>query len=88
MSNTTSSITLTAFETIEGLFGQITRMGAFETCADPRGYIRTSTRLFDVCVDAIGYAAADAFASSVECAANLLTDCYIGKIEVLDMEGV
>jgi hypothetical protein len=78
--------TLTQFEQIEGLFTQLTRMGDFEACADPRGYIRISNRLFDACVDAIGYAAADAFASAEECAANILTDCWTGKVEVVDVE--
>lgn len=80
------AITLSQFETVEGLFSQLTRMGDFEGCADPRGYIRISNRLFDACVDAIGFAAADAFVSAEECAANILTDCWIGKVDVVDLE--
>lgn len=40
------------FEKIDGLYSSLVRMGDFETCADPRGYIATSNRLFDACVDA------------------------------------
>ena len=81
-------ITLTQFEAIDGLLGSLLRMGPFETCADPRGYIATSNRLFDACVDAIGYVAADAFASAEECAADLIARGLLGTVEVIDVEAV
>ena len=46
------ALPLSTFERIDGLHGQLVRMGEFETCADPRGYIRLSNRLFDACLDA------------------------------------
>lgn len=45
-------ITFSQFEQIDGLYGQLSRMGEFETCANPRGYVRASNRLFDACLDA------------------------------------
>lgn len=45
-------ISLAQFEKIDGLSGQLIRMGDFEACADPRGYIRLSNQLFDACLDA------------------------------------
>jgi hypothetical protein len=46
------ALSLQHFEKIDGLLGSLLRMGDFETCADPRGYIRTSNQLLDACVDA------------------------------------
>lgn len=46
------ALALPHFEKIDGLYGSLARMGDFETCADPRGFIATSNRLFDACVDA------------------------------------
>jgi hypothetical protein len=43
---------LSTFERIDGLRDRLARMGDFLTCADPRGYIHASNRLFDACVDA------------------------------------
>lgn len=43
---------LPAFEKIDGLLSSLRYMGDFETCADPRGYVRTTNRLFDACLDA------------------------------------
>lgn len=78
------TITLQQFEQIDGLFSQLARMGDFEACADPRGYIQTSNRLFDACVDAIGFRAAEQFVSAEECAATILTDCLTGKVAIVD----
>jgi hypothetical protein len=47
-----ASLPLHHFEKIDGLYSSLCRMGDFETCADPRGYVRLSNRLFDACVDA------------------------------------
>lgn len=46
------ALALHHFEKIDGLHGSLIRMGDFESCADPRGYIRLSNELFDACVDA------------------------------------
>jgi len=78
------TITLHQFETIDGLLSSILRMGPFETCADPRGYIRTSNILFDKIVDAMGYAYADDFASPVEAGAAVVTDALLGLLVVAD----
>ncbi len=82
------ALTLSQFETIDGLMASLLRMGEFETCADPRGYIRTSNMLFDACVDAFGLAYCDDFASALDCAAFIVTQCLLCQIEVLDEEAV
>lgn len=79
-------ITLHQFEQIDGLMASLLRMGEFETCADPRGYIRTSNILFDALVDALGFAFVDDYASALECAAFVVTQGLLGQIEVLDAE--
>lgn len=76
-------ITLSQFEQIDGLMGELLRAGPFEACADPRGYIRTSNRLFDLCVDATSYAYANDFADALECAAAIVTNALLGTIEVV-----
>lgn len=65
-------ITLAAFERIDSLLSQQLHAGDFETCADPRGYIATSNRLLDACIDAMGFNFADHFASAEECAAAIV----------------
>lgn len=77
-------LSLHQFETIDGLMSQLLRMGEFETCADPRGYIRTSNMLFDACVDAVGYPYTNDFASALECAATIVAGALLGTIEVSD----
>lgn len=67
------TLPLATFEKIDGLYSRVLYMGDFLTCADPRAWIAASNRLFDACVDAIGFAAADAFASAEECAATIIT---------------
>jgi hypothetical protein len=71
------SITLSAFERIDSLLSQQLRAGPFETCADPRGYIRTSNRLLDACIDAMGLAYVDDFASAEDCAAAIVTTALL-----------
>ncbi len=68
-----ANLPLRTFEQIDGLYSRLLYMGDFETCADPRGYIALSNRLFDACVEAIGFTAANEFASAEECAATLIT---------------
>lgn len=79
-------ITLTQFEQIDGLMSSLLRMGAFETCADPRGYIRTENRLLDACIDACGLTFVDGYASALDCAADLVARALLGSVEVLDEE--
>ena len=70
-------ITLTAFERIDSLLSQQLRAGPFEACADPRGYIATSNRLLDACIDAMGLAYVDDFASAEGCAAAIVTEALL-----------
>lgn len=77
-------ITLIQFEQIDSLMGELIRMGAFETCADPRGYIRTENRLLDACIDACGMGFANGYASALECAADIVARALIGTIDVVD----
>lgn len=67
------SVSLSQFEQVDGLLASLLRMGPFETCDDPRGYIKTSNRLLDACVDAMGMAWVDDFASAEEAAAMIVT---------------
>lgn len=66
-------VSLTQFEQIDSLLGSLLRMGPFETCADPRGYIRTSNRLLDACIDAMGMDWVNDFAEIEEAAAMVVT---------------
>jgi len=78
------TITLQQFERIDSLLSAQLRAGDFGTCADPRGYISTSNRLLDACIDAMGAAFVDDFASAEECAAAvvahaLLSPSFVGE---------
>lgn len=92
--NMAHSITLQQFEAIQGLFNACRYRPELEAVmAHPLAsadyirnvYFRPEWQLLDACIDAIGYDAADAFPSTIECAANILTDCYIGKTDVVDV---
>lgn len=65
-------ITLAEFEAIDSLLSQQLRAGQFETCADPVGYVRTSNRLLDACIDAMGYNFVDHFPSAEDAAAAIV----------------
>ena len=73
------SITLSQFERIDTLLSKQLRAGPFETCADPREYIRNSNRLFDLCIDAMGFVYMDQFASAEECAAAIVTEALLSS---------
>lgn len=81
------TITLQQFEQIDGLLSSLLRMGPFETCADPREYIRTSNRLLDACIDAMGFAWVDGFASAEEAAAAIVALGLTDRSFVVDVEG-
>lgn len=83
-----TTITLEQFEDIDGFMADLLRMGSFETCDDPRGYIRTENMLFDYCVDATSFAFVNDFASALECAAHIVTQGLLGLIVVVDRETV
>lgn len=89
------AITLQQFEAIQELFNACLYRPELEAIqAHPLAsaeyiretYFRPEWKLLDACIDAIGYDAANAFPSTIECAANILTDCYTGKCDVLDLE--
>lgn len=67
------SITISQFERIDGLLTKQLRAGPFETCADPHEYIRNSNRLFDACIETMGFAYMDQFSSAEHCAAAIVT---------------
>jgi hypothetical protein len=73
------SITLHQFERIDTLLSKQLRDGPFETCADPHEYIRNSNRLFDACIDAMGFVYMDEFASAEECAAAIVTEALLSS---------
>jgi len=89
------TITLQQFEQIDGLFQACLNRPALEAVmAHPLAsqdylravYCRPEWELLDACIEAIGYEAANAFASTIECAATILTDALTGKVEVIDMQ--
>jgi hypothetical protein len=69
---------------IDELMSQLLRMGEFETCADPRGYIRTENRLFYGIVEAVGLLYVRAFPSALECAADLVARALLGSLSVVE----
>jgi hypothetical protein len=71
------SITLHQFERIDGLLSKQLRAGPFEECADPHEYIRNSNRLFDACIDAMGFVYMDQFSSAEHCAAAIVTEALL-----------
>jgi hypothetical protein len=71
------SITLYQFECIDGLLSKQLRAGLFETCDDPHQYIKNSNRLFDACIDAMGFVYMDQFASAEDCAAAIVTTALL-----------
>jgi len=71
------SITLHQFERIDGLLTKQLRAGPFETCADPHEYIRNSNRLFDLCIETMGFAYMDEFPSAEHCAAAIVTQALL-----------
>lgn len=86
-------ITLSQFETIDGLFRSCLARPALESVVDhpyaTADYIRTihfrpEWMLTDALVDAIGLDAVQAAPSAVQCAAELLTDCLLCKVDVVD----
>lgn len=75
------SVTLAQFEAVDGAYQALTRMGDFETCADPRAWVRASNILLDACLAAgMPYETAvhDAWA------AEFLTDCLLSADMVED----
>jgi hypothetical protein len=91
----TAHITLTQFEQIDGLFNACLRRPEIEAVmAHPLAsrdyvqnvYFRPEWQLMDACVGVLGVEATNNFASAVDCAAHLLTDCLLGKVEVVDVE--
>lgn len=88
-------ITLSQFEAIDTLFNACRYRPDLEAVmAHPLAsrdyitnvYFRPEWKLDDACVEAIGLEAAHAFPSAIDCAASILTDAMLGKIEVLDVE--
>ena len=80
----THTITLAEFEAIDAMLSQQLRAGDFATCADPRGYIATSNRLLDACIDAMGFTYVDAFPSAEHCAAAIVTEALLSSEFVVD----
>lgn len=80
------SITLQQFEQIDALMARILRMGPFETCEHPRAYVATENVLFDKLVDALGLDYVNDYASTLECAAAVVTAGLLGTIAVVDEE--
>jgi len=87
-------ITLQQFETIDSLFRACLNRPAIEAVvAHPLAsqdylrtvYFRPEWELLDACIEAIGYEAANTFASAIDCAASILTDALTGKVEVIDV---
>jgi hypothetical protein len=67
------AISLSQFEKIDGLLLSL-----------PRGYISTSNRLDDACIDAMGYSWVNDFASAEEAAAAIATLALTSRDFVTD----
>lgn len=85
-------ITLHQFEQIDGLMSAVLRRPALEEVM-PLGREETVQQfflpewmLFDKLVDVMGLAYVDDFASALDCAAFVVTQCLLCQIEVLDQE--
>jgi len=84
------AITLQQFEQIDGLlnavraFGDIDALVLNGATAEVSAYIHTSNRLFDACIDAIGYDAADAFPCAEDCAADIIVRGLTSSTYVVD----
>lgn len=86
-------ITLRQFEQINELFNACLRRPDLEqVMAHPNAtadyvrtvYFRPEWALFDACVNAIGFEAADEFAGAVECAAYIVSYAEVVDAEALD----
>lgn len=85
-------ITLQQFERIDGL-RDAARRDENRLCHRTGQPIRPllteaqhQSRLFDALIDLLGYKAANDLPSLEEYADNLVTDCLLGKVDVLDAE--
>lgn len=90
-----TTITLQQFEQINELFMACLNRPALEQIAAhpfaSKDYMRTvyfrpEWELMDACIEAIGYDAANAFPDAIGCAASVLTDALLCKIDVVDTE--
>jgi hypothetical protein len=79
------AVSLFQFEAINELHQSLLRMGDFETCADPRGYIRTSNQLLDTCYSVLGVEHVDQFASAEDCAADFIARAMLSADMVEDV---
>ena len=79
------AVALFQFEAINELHQSLLRMGDFETCADPRAYIRTSNKLLDTCYSVLGRDHTDSFASAEECAADFIARALLSSDMVEDV---
>lgn len=90
------TITLHHFETIDGIRSQMLRADralplsvvTFPRQAAPVAVnvARLESRLFDAAIDLLGYADACEIADLGEWADCLVTDCLLGKIDIIDPE--
>lgn len=75
-----ATISLANFEALDEAFNY------WRQSVETRLEARAESRLFGVLVDVFGFAAANEINNVVEYAAEVLTDCLIGKTEVIDVE--
>lgn len=89
-----NTISLQQFERIDGLRNAARRDAnrrSHITGAPIRPLITEAqheSRLFDALIDLLGYQVACEIGDLEEYADSLITDCLIGKVEVLDLEAV
>ncbi len=57
---------------VQAALDHLIAQGDFDTCADPRAYVRAANALFDACIDAIGYEAASAYGDTRDCARAII----------------
>jgi hypothetical protein len=86
------ALTLTQFETLDGLrnYARTDANRVSHIHGQPIRALHTDawhqSRLFDALIEVLGYQAASDIADIEAFADDLITDCLIGKVEVIDLQ--
>lgn len=78
------TIKLAHFEALDAARSEQLRMGDFDTCADPRAYVRASNRVFGALIDICGYDRLDQVNDHEAFADEIITAGLTGSINVED----
>lgn len=78
------TITLQEFHRIDSLMQEQLCAGNFETCEDPRAYIKRESKLLALCTSVLGDEKVDCFETAVEAAAYLVSQGLLNQIDIVD----